>query len=289
MFMHKLHVFSGMVDDNEVGLLPWISSLGLTKQDEQILLAGGWLSANHISAVQKLLRKTYPTQEGLNDTSILAERLFWPSKPDRFVQIIHVSGSHWACLSNQFCSLGAVDLYDSLHTYPAQNEGILKQACAILKSEMSSVTINVINVQYQDGSSDCGLFAVAMAFDLCNGIDPFLKNYDQSKMREHLRLCFEKKNVVSFPVISKSCQRKQRIVAKMTTEIFCTCRLPEEEPMACCDSCGTWYHQGCIHIPHKVFIDEDMPWICEICMCLSLQALCSTQYRDIVMPACDIL
>ena len=27
----------------------------------------------------------------------------------------------------------------------------------------SSVTINVINVQYQDGGSDCGLFAVAMA------------------------------------------------------------------------------------------------------------------------------
>ena len=104
-----------------------------------------------------------------------------------------------------------------------------------MKSEKSSVTINVINVQYQDSSSDCGLFAVPMAFDLCNGIDPFLKDYDQSKTHEHLRLCFEKKNVVSFPVISKSCQQKQRILAKMTTEIFCTCRLPEEEPMAC------WY------------------------------------------------
>ena len=262
-----IHVISGATDHSSDKLLPWISSLVLTKQDEQILLSGGWLSANHISAVHKLLRKAFPTQEGLNDTSVLSERLSWPSKPNKCVQIIHVSGCHWACLSNRFCGDGEIDLYDCFHTNPTKSEGIMKQACTILQSEESFVTVNVINVQYQEGSSDCGLFAAAMAFDLCNEIDPFLNKYDQSKMREHLRQCFEKQQIVSFPatVTEASQHKRNRAVAKVMTEIYCTCRLPEEAPMACCDSCGTWYHQGCVNIPDEVFSDDDVPWICEIC------------------------
>ena len=48
--------------------------LVLSKQDEEILLNGGWLTATHIAAVHNLLRKTFPNQEGLNDTSVLSEK-----------------------------------------------------------------------------------------------------------------------------------------------------------------------------------------------------------------------
>lgn len=261
-----VHAISRITDHSNFALLTWISSLALTKQDEQILVSGGWLSANHISAVHKLLRKAFPSQEGLHDTSLLSERLLWPSKPNKCVQIIHVSGCHWACLSNRYCGDGEIDLYDCFHTIPAQNEGILKQACTMLQSEKLSVTVNVINVQFQDGSSDCGLFAAAMAFDLCNERDPFLQNYDQLKMREHLRHCFENQQLMSFPVNRKVTQgKKMRVVATVTTEIHCICRLPEEPPMACCDSCSTWYHQSCLQIPNKVFTDDKIPWICGIC------------------------
>lgn len=263
--MCLLNILLGSTDHSKDCALTWISSLALTKQDERILLSGGWLSANHIFAVQKLLRKAFPTQEGLNDTGALSERLYWPSKPDKCVQIIHVSGCHWACLSNCFCDSAEIDLYDCLHTIPRENDGVMKQACTILKSEKSFATVNVINVQFQDGSCDCGLFAIAMAFDLCCGRDPFLQNYEQSKMREHLHCCLEKKQLVAFPATSKVVHRQQRIVEKVTTKIYCTCRLPEEPPMAYCESCGTWYHRGCTKIPEEVFTDEDATWICEIC------------------------
>lgn len=42
-----------------------------------------------------------------------------------------------------------------------------------------SVTINVINVKFQDGSSDCGLFAATMAFDLCIAPSP------QNRFKRH--------------------------------------------------------------------------------------------------------
>ena len=135
-----IHILSENTDNINDGLLSWIGSLALTKQDENILLSGGWLSANHVSAVHKFLRKRFPTQEGLNDTSILSEKLYWPSRPEKCVQIIHVSGCHWACLSNRFCGDGEIDLYDCYHTIPAQNDGILKQACTILHSQKSSVS-----------------------------------------------------------------------------------------------------------------------------------------------------
>ena len=77
-----IHILSENTDNINDGLLSWIGSLALTKQDENILLSGGWLSANHVSAVHKLLRKRFPTQEGLNDTSILSEKLYWPSRPE---------------------------------------------------------------------------------------------------------------------------------------------------------------------------------------------------------------
>ena len=270
---------SNCTESSSLSYLTWIRSLALTKQEAEQLLCGGWLSGSHISAVHKLLRKAFPHQEGLNDTSILAERLFWSSKPENFVQIIHVSNCHWACLSNRFSAPGAVDLYDTLHTLPAKNGGISKQACAILQSQESSVTINVINVQYQAGARDCGLFAAAMAYDLCSGTDPFLRNYDQSRMREHLKLCFEQCELKRFPEASGGYQRrKERVVAQVTHEIFCNCRLPETTPMACCDACDTWYHQGCIDIPSEVFEDEGVFWVCDNCKFGNSLILLSVHY-----------
>ena len=41
-------------------------------------------------------------------------------------------------------------------------------------------------VQKQLGASGCGLFALAFVADLCHGLDPTNRSYDQAKIREHL-------------------------------------------------------------------------------------------------------
>ena len=51
----------------------------------------------------------------------------------------------------------------------------------------------------QEESTDCGVFAIAYAFELALGNDPSLFVFDQSKMREHLLTCFENRYVSLFP------------------------------------------------------------------------------------------
>jgi polycystin 1L2 len=54
-------------------------------------------------------------------------------------------------------------------------------------------------VRNQTGEVDCGLFAIAYAFELAAGNDPTTINFDQSKMRQHLLSCLEREEFTSFP------------------------------------------------------------------------------------------
>ena len=60
------------------------------------------------------------------------------------------------------------------------------------------LTICVINVQQQKLGDSCGLFAIAMALDICDGRDPFLNSYSEVEMRFHLEKCFKSKFLTKF-------------------------------------------------------------------------------------------
>ena len=47
-------------------------------------------------------------------------------------------------------------------------------------------TTRYMNVQWQSGGYDCGLFAPAFATELCFKRDPIAPSFNQVKMREHL-------------------------------------------------------------------------------------------------------
>ena len=102
-----------------------------------------------MSAANCLLRAQFLTQKGLQDTCVLKQSGRWSSAPDGFIQILYVSSSHWACVSNKFSFPGSVDLFDSMHTVPAEDGTILMQVCSILRTPMPTVTINVVNVGRQ--------------------------------------------------------------------------------------------------------------------------------------------
>ena len=244
----------------------WVNDLGLSVADEQRLVNGKWLTATHMSAANYLLRSQFPTQNGLQDTCILKESGIWSSTPDRFVQILHVSSNHWACLSNKFSSPGSVDLFDSMHTVPVEDGTILTQVCTILRTPKPTLTTNVVNVRCQEGGSDCGLFAIAMAYDLCAGIDPITREYVQSEMRRHLHSCLNNKQLK--PFLSTLRRIKKRTLFEVTVKVYCNCRMPEQGKwMVCCDKCNIWYHEGCISVPTEVCNDKlnKVPWQCPQC------------------------
>lgn len=252
-------------------LMSWIGSCRLSMHDKEQLESGQWLNANHIAAGQHLLKQAYPNQCGLQDTHLLTQKK-WFDTPEDFVQVLYIEPNHWACLSNKFvssdCSSHTIDLYDSLHTVPDEEGSIVMNACTILKAEESSVTINVINVQYQAGGADCGLFALAMAADLCRGLDPLNVTYHQDKMRTHLQECFEQLTLSPFPSNVKPVQKKQRIVNTTTIEVYCYCREPEKIPMIECDKCFGWYHTSCVSVTDvmlSAFNNKDTSWLCPTC------------------------
>lgn len=275
------HIYLSYFTDSESpsgqALNTWVKFLGLSQADKHIIKDGKWLTANHMAAVNKLLAIKYPTQNGLQDTCSLGYFKKWLSEPKQLVQVIHVNGNHWACLSNCFCDHNSIDLYDSAQEIPDRKGSIAQQASAIMKLALPELTINVINVQLQEGSDDCGLFAIAMAYDICREVDPFTRTYTQEEMRSHLLSCFDKQSLQMFPSRNRILFDDIRIVKKVVVELHCLCRQPDIGDMACCDSCDNWYHKGCVPIPDDVFEDEDdlVEFLCCQCELILNSLLCA--------------
>jgi len=54
-------------------------------------------------------------------------------------------------------------------------------------------------LQKQKGSTDCGLFAIAVMTSLAHKEDPSTIKYDQDKVRQHLLDFFPSKPIMPFP------------------------------------------------------------------------------------------
>ena len=75
---------------------------------------------------------------------------------------------------------------------------LIKKTVAILKQMLGPrVTVELESGPKQDGTADCGLFAIATCVSLATGEKP--KQFIQRSMRDHLVLCFESFNFTMFP------------------------------------------------------------------------------------------
>ena len=184
------------------------------------------LQTKHISAMNKLLKKQHPQQNGLTDTICLSEQSRWNSKTNNFVQVVNVSGNHWVCTANIGCGQSTVNVYCSMPTLSIQSMSLRRQVSVILQTQVRSFELKFINVQRQIGANDCGLFAIANVTSLCLGSDPHLLRYDQSQMRNHLCKCFENNLMTVFPEKGMAPRvNRQRVSATLTIPVYCSCRM----------------------------------------------------------------
>ena len=141
----------------------------LSEMDEKDIISGGWLSDNVINICQNLLRQQHPHIGGLQST-VLAENFSMEPQAGEFVQILNVGGCHWITISTIGRPPSTVKVYDSL---PMKLSSQTKKLIAdLLMTREKSITIMHTSVQWQSGSSDCGLFVLAFATSLCQGFDP---------------------------------------------------------------------------------------------------------------------
>ena len=89
----------------------------------------------------------------------------------------------------------------------------------------------------------------AFAADLCHGLDPTNRSYDQAKMREHYISCLESRTITPFPTTTRRVPYHMD-TKKISVPIFFECRLPnDKKEYVQCSQCCSWYHPNCAMVP----------------------------------------
>ena len=112
-------------------------------------------------------------------------------------------------------------VYDSL--YNTVHDDTRMQVAAIMHTTERYIDFKVHKIQFQKGTSDCGLFSVAYATDLAFGNDPASYMYKQNLLRSHFTSCISNNALTPFPSEPIKYQRPKLI----RNPVLCTCRLPD--------------------------------------------------------------
>ena len=91
---------------------------------------------------------------------------------------------HWVYIGYGFSR--DVQLLDSMGLLVPIGRLLILQMASICKYDGKTLPIEMLSVQQQDGTLDCGLFSIAFAVELCVGRDPVRAFFDQKKKRQHL-------------------------------------------------------------------------------------------------------
>lgn len=122
-------------------------------------------------------------------------------------------------------------------------------------------------MQQQEDTNSCGLFAIAVATELVAGGSPTTCKWDVEKMRQHLKLCFQKKELTEFPKcgerrVHPASQFKQVVKEK----IHCECRMPRDprnKEMIECVKCMQLFHKECCGVGDLA--ERGKYWACSSC------------------------
>ena len=219
---------------------------------KQILQSSRWLDDLLITASQNLLHQQHP-EVGSLQPPVLATQLAMEPQGGEFIQIVNIK-NHWITLSTVGCQPGHINIYDSLHM--SIPKAVKELIADLMQWKGKEITINYCDVQWQIGADDCGIFAIAFATAICNGLDPASIVFDQVQLRKHLMTCLNNRVLTPFP--ERSRKRITKVAKKEKLPVHCTCRLPDRgDVMIQCAKCKTWYHTSCMQIPK--------PWLTKQC------------------------
>lgn len=254
--------------DNEVatnagsGDHMWISDLHLFKEQEAQLLQGMWLDDAVINAARTLLKTQFPTLSGFQSTQVVAA-----NRADVLgggaIQIVHTRTNNWVCIHVEEDRAG-VRLYNSL--YSSIPMSTVDHILQLVHPMTERISIKSMMMQTQKGSSDCGLFAVAVATALCHHYDPTVCRWIQEDMRQQLASCLVMGEITPFPAAEEKPEQRGGVKKCHSQAVHCVCRKrhKRKERMNQCCQCQGWFHETCLTIPVEVFKNSS-PWSCNRC------------------------
>ena len=146
-------------------------TLSLCSDDQESIIMGEKLSDLHMNHAQELLKRQFPTLNGLECTLTITMEGFKTAGTQNKLQILHCRRDHWITATNINCGAGIVHVYDSVFSsVDKAMERLLRRLFS--KSETdTNLVIKVHLFQKQKGGTDCGLFAVLAATAIAFGFD----------------------------------------------------------------------------------------------------------------------
>jgi hypothetical protein len=198
---HKQTIVDLTIEDSgwehDHNIVPCIRQFRLSFSDRmrQRIANRQWLSDEEMSGAMGLLRRQFPKIGGLENTLVLMHSpLVQKALQCDNIYIVCESNAHWVC-AKYTCRRNVFMLYDSLQgTVVSRNVQMQLEKVGRCGAEFS-----MQSMQRQQGSDDCGLFAIAVAVDLAHGVDPGRAMYRQGLMRRHLIKCFDQQVMTIFP------------------------------------------------------------------------------------------
>ena len=129
----------------------------------------------------------------------LARALSFAQQRGPFIQILNVDDSLWVCATNNNCEVNSLKIFDSRRVgeVSLQTKEIL---ATLLHCDKRTISILLPCVQQQIDNDSCGLFALAFAYSLCEGIKPSEVAYQFKEFRQHFLSCLHQKKFQLFHV-----------------------------------------------------------------------------------------
>ena len=147
-----------------------------------------------MSIVSTLLKQQFPDRAGFQPTVYSIECLR-PQQEGTIQFHYEQSRKHWA---TSMFSGNTIRYFDSM--YPGHiSDDIMQQLRTIYSHLMKAPTVQVIRVQQQQGTSDCGLFAIAYATHFAHSLDPARLSSARRTHSVTMKSAFIRKNSSHFP------------------------------------------------------------------------------------------
>ena len=144
----------------------WLEDgIKLNKTQKDILSSTGWLDDKIVNAAQSLLRKQFGIA-GLQNTT-LGYTLTYGIMHKPLFQILHNGQDHWLTVSTIGLQSFYINMYDSRMHSTLSSFG-KDQICA---ANDKVINVQFIDVDKQENTQDCGLYAIAYATSVCHGDD----------------------------------------------------------------------------------------------------------------------
>ena len=116
-------------------------------------------------------------------------------------------------LGNGFQCDSKVQIYDSglPSDVPVSTQAAI---CSIMRPQSTMLNFDVVNVQAQSNSYDCGLFTIAYAAELVHGNDPAVSHVNVASLRRHLEERISRNHLDPFQILKETFGQKIKLTLK---------------------------------------------------------------------------